>query len=74
MMWSCAVLQAEIVTVQVATVGERRRRCAARGRPLASKGHDPMRPLYWSVVVNGVAAVSLNRMLDLGCPEHVRIA
>jgi tRNA(Ile2) C34 agmatinyltransferase TiaS len=34
-----AALQAEIVTAQVATVGERCRWCAACGRMLASKGH-----------------------------------
>jgi hypothetical protein len=34
-----ATLQAEIVTAQVATVGERRRWCAACGQPLAGKGH-----------------------------------
>src|SRR3954465_1085918 len=31
--------QARIVPAQVAIVGECRRGCAARGRPLASKGH-----------------------------------
>jgi hypothetical protein len=34
-----ATLQAEIVTAQVATIGERRRWCAACGQPLAGKGH-----------------------------------
>src|SRR5215218_6194056 len=34
-----AALQAEMVSAQVAVVGERRRGCAACGRPLASKGH-----------------------------------
>src|SRR4051812_38551791 len=36
-----AALQAEMVSAQVAVVGERRRGCATCGRPLASKGHDP---------------------------------
>src|SRR3954470_6734055 len=34
-----AALQAEIVTAQVTTAGERRRWCAACGQLLASKGH-----------------------------------
>ena len=34
-----AALQAEMVSAQVAVVGERRRGCAACERPLASKGH-----------------------------------
>ena len=34
-----AALQADIVTAQVATAGERRRWCAACGWMLASKGH-----------------------------------
>jgi hypothetical protein len=34
-----AALQAQIVPVQVAVVGERRRWCEACGRGLASKGH-----------------------------------
>src|SRR3954447_13457507 len=32
-------LQAQMVSAQVAVVGERRRGCIACGRPLASKGH-----------------------------------
>ena len=34
-----AALQAEMVSAQVAAVGERRRGCGACGRVLASKGH-----------------------------------
>ena len=34
-----AALQAEMVSAQLAVVGERGRSCAACGRPLASKGH-----------------------------------
>src|SRR3954447_26914454 len=34
-----AALQAEMVSAQLAVVGERRRGCATCGRPLASKGH-----------------------------------
>ena len=36
-----AALQAEMVSAQVAVVGERCRSCAACGRPLARKGHYP---------------------------------
>src|SRR5215208_6659606 len=36
-----AALQAEMVSAQVAVVGERRRWCVACGRLLASKGHYP---------------------------------
>ena len=36
-----AALQAEMVSAQVAVVGERRRWCVACGRGLASKGHYP---------------------------------
>ena len=34
-----AALQAEMVSAQLAVVGERHRGCATCGRPLASKGH-----------------------------------
>src|ERR671938_1016810 len=48
-----AALQAEIVTAQVATVGERRRWCAACGQMLASKGHyrATFRSLFGAVPV-----------------------
>src|SRR3954462_3040202 len=48
-----AALQAEMVSAQVAVVGERRRWCAACGRPLASKGYYPatFRSLFGNVPV-----------------------
>src|SRR4051812_26531376 len=48
-----AALQAEMVSAQVAVVGERRRGCAACGRLLASKGHYPatFRSLFGNVPV-----------------------
>ena len=48
-----ATLQAEIVTAQVATVGERRRWCAACRQPLACKGHyrATFRSLFGAVPV-----------------------
>jgi hypothetical protein len=48
-----AALQAEIVTAQVATAGERRRRCTACDRPLAGKGHyrTTFRSLFGAVPV-----------------------
>jgi hypothetical protein len=59
-----AALQAEIVTAQVATVGERRRWCAACGRLLASKGH------YWAMFRSlfGEVPVRVRRLLV--CPCH----
>lgn len=58
-----AALQAEIVTAQVATVGERRRWCAACGRRLASKGH--YRATFHSLV--GEVPVRLRRLLARAC-------
>ena len=48
-----AALQAAIVPAQVATVGERRRRCAACGQRLAGKGHyrSTFRSLFGAVPV-----------------------
>src|SRR3954464_12536652 len=48
-----AALQAEMVSAQLAVVGERRRSCATCGRPLASKGHYPatFRSLFGDVPV-----------------------
>src|SRR5829696_6820502 len=48
-----AALQAEMVSAQVAVVGERCRGCAACGRGLASKGHYPakFRSLFGNVPV-----------------------
>src|SRR4051812_17734180 len=48
-----AALQAEMVSAQVAVVGERRRSCAACGRPLASKGYyrATFRSLFGNVPV-----------------------
>src|SRR3954468_11769549 len=48
-----AALQAEMVSGQLAVVGERRRWCATCGRPLASKGHYPatFRSLFGDVPV-----------------------
>ena len=48
-----AALQAEMVSAQLAAVGERGRSCAACGRPLASKGHYPatFRSLFGDVPV-----------------------
>src|SRR4051794_1051012 len=48
-----AALQAEMVSAQLAVVGERRRSCATCGRPLASKGHYPVtfRSLFGDVPV-----------------------
>jgi hypothetical protein len=48
-----AAIQAQMVPAQVAIVGERRRRCAACGRPLASKGHygATFRSLFGAVPV-----------------------
>jgi hypothetical protein len=49
-----AAIQARMVPAQVAIVGERRRWCAACGRPLASKGHYPatFRSLFGAVPVS----------------------
>jgi hypothetical protein len=60
-----AILQAEIVTAQVATVGERCRRCAACGRMLASKGHygATFRSLF------GVVPVRVRRHLACRCQD-----
>ena len=59
-----AALQAEMVSAQVAAVGERRRLCATCGRPLASKGHYPatFRSLF------GDVPVRVRRLLV--CPCH----
>jgi hypothetical protein len=59
-----AALQAEIVTAQVTTAGERRRWCAACGRMLASKGHyaTKLRSLF------GDVPVRVRRLLV--CPCH----
>src|SRR4051812_39218242 len=59
-----AALQAEMVSAQVAVVGERRRGCATCGRPLASKGHYPatFRSLF------GDVPVRVRRLL--ACPCH----
>src|SRR5215207_7212671 len=48
-----AALQAEMVSAQLAVVGERRRGCVACGRLLASKGHYPatFRSLFGDVPV-----------------------
>jgi hypothetical protein len=59
-----ATLQAEIVTAQVATVGERRRWCAACGQPLAGKGH--YRATFRSLF--GAVPVRVRRWL--ACPCH----
>jgi hypothetical protein len=59
-----AALQAAIVTAQVATVGERRRRCAACGQLLASKGH--YRASFRSLF--GAVPVQVRRLLV--CPCH----
>ena len=59
-----AALQAAIVTAQVATVGERRRRCAACGQLLASKGH--YRASFRSLF--GAVPVRVRRLLV--CPCH----
>ena len=59
-----AALQAEIVTAQVTTAGERRRWCAGCGRLLASKGHyaAKFRSLF------GDVPVRVRRLLV--CPCH----
>ena len=59
-----AALQAEIVPAQVATVGERRRWCAACGQLLASKGH--YRATFRSLF--GEVPVRVRRLLV--CPCH----
>ena len=59
-----AALQAEIVTAQVTTVGERRRWCAACGQLLASKGH--YRATFRSLF--GQVPVQVRRLLV--CPCH----
>ena len=59
-----AALQAEMVSAQVAAVGERRRWCAACGRPLASKGH--YRATFRSLFGN--VPVRVRRLLV--CPCH----
>jgi hypothetical protein len=58
-----AALQAEIVTAQVATVGERRRWCAACGCMLASKGHyrSTFRSLF------GAVPIQVRRLLACPC-------
>ena len=57
-------LQVEIVTAQVATAGERRRRCTACDRPLAGKGH--YRTTFRSLF--GAVPVRVRRLLV--CPCH----
>src|SRR5215212_8373252 len=59
-----AALQAEMVSAQVAVVGERCRSCAACGRGLASKGHYPatFRSLFGNVPMR------VRRLLV--CPCH----
>jgi hypothetical protein len=59
-----AALQAEIVPAQVTTAGEHRRRCAACGRMLASKGH--YRATFRSLF--GDVPVRVGRLL--ACPCH----
>ena len=59
-----AALQAEMVSAQVAAVGERRRWCAACERPLASKGH--YRATFRSLFGN--VPVRVRRLLV--CPCH----
>src|SRR4051794_33522685 len=59
-----AALQAEMVSAQVAVVGERRRWCAACERPLASKGH--YRATFRSLFGN--VPVRVRRLLV--CPCH----
>src|SRR5215213_6080142 len=59
-----AALQAEMVSAQVAVVGERRRGCAACERPLASKGH--YRATFRSLFGN--VPVRVRRLLV--CPCH----
>src|SRR3954466_11480335 len=59
-----AALQAEMVSAQVAVVGERRRSCAACERPLASKGH--YRATFRSLF--GDVPVRVRRLLV--CPCH----
>jgi hypothetical protein len=59
-----AALQAEMVSAQVAVVGERRRGCVACGRPLASKGH--YRATFRSLFGN--VPVRVRRLLV--CPCH----
>src|SRR3954466_13916901 len=59
-----AALQAQMVSAQVAVVGERRRWCAACGRPLASKGH--YRATFRSLFGN--VPVRVRRLLV--CPCH----
>src|SRR3954449_6688385 len=59
-----AALQAEMVSAQVAVVGERRRSCATCGRPLASKGY--YRATFRSLFGN--VPVRVRRLLV--CPCH----
>jgi hypothetical protein len=59
-----AALQAEMVAVQLAVVGEHRRGCATCGRPLASKGH--YRATFRSLF--GDVPVRVRRLLV--CPCH----
>ena len=58
-----AALQAEIVPVQVAVVGERRRHCSSCGHKLAGKGHYPVtfRSLF------GDVPVRVRRLLACSC-------
>src|SRR4051812_34091861 len=58
-----AALQAQMVSAQVAVVGERRRGCVACGRLLASKGHYPatFRSLF------GDVPVRIRRLLVCPC-------
>ena len=58
-----AALQAEMVSGQLAVVGERRRGCATCGRPLASKGH--YRATFRSLF--GDVPVRVRRLLVCPC-------
>src|SRR5215210_7551757 len=58
-----AALQAQMVSAQVAVVGERRRGCATCGRPLASKGH--YRATFRSLFGN--VPVWVRRLLACSC-------
>jgi hypothetical protein len=64
-----AALQAEIVSAQVAVVGERRRCCPSCGRKLASKGHYPVtfRSLF------GDVPVRVQRLLVCPCQGPVEV-
>src|SRR4051812_33150124 len=63
-----AALQAEMVSAQLAAVGEQRRSCATCGRPLASKGYYRATD-WWHAAVRFEHALQAARSLGVGAAD-----